>query len=264
VRPRSARKWVVTIVITLILTLGGVGAYLYHTGAFVDSTELKNSISHILIGNGIEGIVVDVNKDRVVTLNGTTDTSEMRDAVVQTVRSIKGVKEVSVRLDLLPPIKDTEERLQKALHENHLTEVIVQIDEKRNASLTGTVANDLMIDLAVTLARSTQGVKLVTNQVKIAEIPDVTNSKEPKLVAVERPSRRPVPQPPGSNSNTVVVRVTPSSDPSVNPSDRKKNTCEGIGGIYRLTCTIEGPENYFKCAPDGRKWNHAIPGCDRK
>ncbi len=43
-----------------------------------------------------------------------------------------------------------------------------------------------------------------------------------------------------------------------------RTTCQGIGGLYRLTCEIEGPANYFKCAPEGKNWNHDIPGCDRR
>lgn len=43
-----------------------------------------------------------------------------------------------------------------------------------------------------------------------------------------------------------------------------RTTCQGTGGLYRLTCEIEGPANYFRCAPDGRNWNHDIPGCDRR
>lgn len=50
----------------------------------------------------------------------------------------------------------------------------------------------------------------------------------------------------------------------ISNSTQSVRTCSGIGGIYRLTCEIEGAEKYFKCAPDGKNWKHNIDGCDRK
>ncbi|TAK90382.1 MAG: hypothetical protein EPO06_08885 [Burkholderiaceae bacterium] len=41
-------------------------------------------------------------------------------------------------------------------------------------------------------------------------------------------------------------------------------TCEGVGTLYWLQCKTEGPQTFFKCAPDGKHWNHDTPGCDRR
>lgn len=41
-------------------------------------------------------------------------------------------------------------------------------------------------------------------------------------------------------------------------------TCDsgGLNFLLKTMCNIEGPERFWKCVPDGRNWNTAIPGCD--
>lgn len=282
VRSGNVRKWAVAAVILLVLIGGGAGGYLYYTGALIGPAELKATISSALVTKGIHGISVDVGGDRIATLSGSADSTAIRETAVQIARSVKGVKDVLATLDVLPSIDDTESRLSKTLKDQQMADVLVKVDEKRNATLTGNVSDAAMIEAATKAAVATFGVKSVTSQIQVVATSPVTYSdnveSQPSTAprAAHRPSSPPKPKR-GAVANAAPAPVSvpapvpvlapapaPAPAPVTTPApERKRMTCEGVGGIYRLSCTIEGPETYFKCAPDGRHWNNAIPGCDR-
>lgn len=250
------------VLLLLVLVGAGAGGYLHYTGAFISPAELKATINSALAANAMSEIAVEVGDDRVATLNGLADDAAMKDAAVQLARSVKGVKDVLAKLDVLPSIGDTESRLAQTLKDQQLTEVLVRVDEKRNATLTGNVSDAAMIEVATKAAAATPGVKNVTSQLQVVEAPPVTYRADPQPEAASQPLPRP--SSPPKIKRPAVAGGSPSSVPTPAPvPERKRTTCEGTGGINRLTCMIEGPATYFKCAPDGRNWNNSIPGCDR-
>jgi hypothetical protein len=40
-------------------------------------------------------------------------------------------------------------------------------------------------------------------------------------------------------------------------------TCDGVSGFSILLCRAEGPQRFWRCAPDGVNWDNDIPGCQR-
>lgn len=285
-RPAHALKWAVGVVILLALIAGGGGGYLYYTGEFISPADLKTTISSALVAKGIKGIFVNVTSDRVATISGAVDDAAIKDNAVLVARSVKGVKDVVSKLDVLPLISDTESRLSQTLKDQQLTEIQVKIDETRNATLTGNVSDAALIEVATKTATATLGVKSVTNQIQVVAIPAVTYTDrvEPQPSAAPQTAPRPssspkakraavasrestpvaVPVPPPAMAAPVPARAAPPAPPPVPAPVRQATTCDGTGGVYRLSCILEGPANYFRCAPDGRTWNHAIPGCDRQ
>ncbi|MDP2824596.1 MAG: BON domain-containing protein [Sulfuritalea sp.] len=178
VRQGTARKWAVTVAILVALIGGGAGGYLYYAGAFIKSAELKAAIDSDLATKGILGISVDVDDDRVATLGGDIGDAAIRDAAVHVARSVRGVKDVLAKLDVLPSISDTENGLSQALKAQQLTDILVSVDEKRNATLTGTVSDAAMIDVATNTAAATSGVRSVTSQIQVTAIAPITYSGE--------------------------------------------------------------------------------------
>jgi len=250
--------------ILMLVGAGGAGAYLYHTGAFISPVEINANISSALSAKGIQGVVVNVGDDRVAKLSGTADDAASKYEAGQVARSVKGVKDVLENLEVLPSIADTEMRLSKALKDQQLTDILVKIDPKRTATLIGNVTAPAMIELATKAATATPGVKSVVNQIQVVEMLPAIPSVESPPVVTARQAPRP-PPPSTAKSSAALGNRIPAPIPAVpvRPVERKRTTCEGLGGFYLLSCSIEGPEQYFKCAPDGKQWNNAIPGCDR-
>lgn len=259
--PSNTHKWAVAILMLLALASGGAGGYLYYTGWFISPAELKANISSALIANGIQGITVDVGDDRVATLSGDVVDVAIKDTLVALASSIKGIKDVRANLNVLPSIRDTEHLVLQALKDRQLTDVQVKIDEKRDATLTGGVGDAALIQVAANVATATPGVKSVTNQLWVMEVPEVTYTSEPEPTTAPRPTPRP--------SRSPKLQAAPSTSSTSAPTtvpaqERKRINCEGTWGPYLLICTLEGPALYFKCAPDGKNWNNSIPGCERK
>lgn len=47
------------------------------------------------------------------------------------------------------------------------------------------------------------------------------------------------------------------------PANMRSCEAPGLAGFDREVCTAEGAATYFRCAPDGRRWDISIAGCDR-
>lgn len=81
-----------------------------------------------------------------------------------------------------------------------------------------------------------------------------------------------VPAAPGSveifhtaDSPDSAARLESETAADLQPWPANQRTCDapGLAGYDRDVCAKEGPAVYFRCAPDGRRWDISLPGCDR-
>ncbi|GAA3986424.1 hypothetical protein GCM10022279_06870 [Comamonas faecalis] len=54
-----------------------------------------------------------------------------------------------------------------------------------------------------------------------------------------------------------------TAPPVAHAEPAKVTTCDGASLLMRPVCFIEGPATFWKCVPDGKRWDNDIPGCRR-
>ncbi len=274
---RSGLKRNIVVGLSLFLLLvGGFSGYVYYTGKFIEPMALQTEINAKLKANGNQSITASVNQDRVVTLSGTVNDASAIETAVSEVRSIKGVKDVNSNLGTPPSVFETENLIAKKLKEQQLNEVYVKVDETRNAVLFGSVTEDSILQLATNIALKTLGVKSVDNsRVQVTSKLEIKNSNKVHLDTtpmqngnlITKDTKR-IPK----SENVTAIETTPvpakpstSHKPVSSPLQMPLLvSCDSLKGVFRLMCRFEGSPLYFKCAPDGRNWNHTISGCDRR
>lgn len=86
--------------------------------------------------------------------------------------------------------------------------------------------------------------------------------KAPEPQPVKRPTNQPKP----------VVRPAPQPAPQAEPAPvpiptpapvATGKSCSQAGLLMRPICLVEGPATFWKCTPDGKRWDNNIPGCHR-
>lgn len=101
----------------------------------------------------------------------------------------------------------------------------------------------------------------------VPSVPLPESSKAPEP-AEPQPVKRPVNQPkpvvrpvPPPQAEPVSA-PTPAPVPAPAPVATGK-TCSQASLLMRPICVVEGPATFWKCTPDGKRWNNDIPGCRR-
>ncbi|MDR2636861.1 MAG: zinc-ribbon domain-containing protein [Zoogloeaceae bacterium] len=85
------------------------------------------------------------------------------------------------------------------------------------------------------------------------------------------PASEPSPPPSKARQNVPPAVASPKSpekpvaidSPPPSPTPARPKTCDGLTTFPSLICGTEGPDRFWKCAPDGNNWNNDIPGCQR-
>ncbi len=104
-----------------------------------------------------------------------------------------------------------------------------------------------------------------------AAAPPVPPLPEP-VAEPEEPASKPQPQPqprrvPAPKTKPVEPPPTPAVEapapaPAPAPVARVR-PCSEAGLLMRPVCAVEGPQTFWRCAPDGKRWDNNIPGCRR-
>ena len=76
--------------------------------------------------------------------------------------------------------------------------------------------------------------------------------EQPKPVV--RPVTREAPAP--------APEVAPVPTPAPAPVAAVKS-CGQASFLMRPVCVLEGPATFWRCTPDGKRWNNDLPGCHR-
>ncbi len=137
-------------------------------------TEIRQEINEALIENpGVRGYKVDVSVSRgVATLSGTVENILARDRAIRLARSIRGVRSVVDRIDVMETDADDqtiEQRVERALAADPATEsweIMAEVEDGR-ATLTGSVDSLAEKDLAAHVAKSARGVRGLTNEIEV-------------------------------------------------------------------------------------------------
>lgn len=90
-------------------------------------------------------------------------------------------------------------------------------------------------------------------------------------VARERAEPAPVPRPVSQPKPVVRPASTPAPEPqAVQPPPEAPaapvasgKTCSQASLLMRPICVVEGPATFWKCTPNGKRWDNNIPGCRR-
>ncbi|MDP2794054.1 MAG: hypothetical protein Q8O25_08270 [Sulfurisoma sp.] len=94
--------------------------------------------------------------------------------------------------------------------------------------------------------------------------PALIKPPAPQVAAsVTTPRPRPEKRVAAASGPAAVANLSPPIRVTAEPA--KKRECLGIQGFAQnLLCRIEGPETFWRCAPDGKNWNNNLAGCDRQ
>jgi len=93
-----------------------------------------------------------------------------------------------------------------------------------------------------------------------AQNPDTVSTTPRDAAEPVVPSAKPGAK--SSSNRSAPGQSAPAQTAQAQPSGR--NSCEGVSKLVWMQCKLEGPQTFFKCAPDGMHWNNEIPGCDRR
>lgn len=77
----------------------------------------------------------------------------------------------------------------------------------------------------------------------------------PQPKPVTRPVPKPAPEP--------LSQPEAPAAPAPVPQEAAVKTCAQAGLLMRPVCAVEGPRTFWKCAPNGKRWDNNIPGCRR-
>lgn len=102
-------------------------------------------------------------------------------------------------------------------------------------------------------------------------VPDVPLPESPKAPADLEPiapsTARPAPvssQPVRPSSQPVrPAQVEPQQSPSAPAPAAIGKTCSQASLLLRPMCVVKGAATFWKCAPNGKRWDNNIPGCRR-
>lgn len=99
-------------------------------------------------------------------------------------------------------------------------------------------------------------------------VPDVPlpPSPEAPAQAEAKPVKRPVEQP--KPVVRPVTREAPAPEPAPVPTPAPApvaavKSCGQASFLMRPVCVLEGPATFWRCTPDGKRWNNDLPGCHR-
>ena len=101
-------------------------------------------------------------------------------------------------------------------------------------------------------------------------VPDVPLPPLPEAPAQAeaKPVKRPVEQP--KPVVRPVTREAPAPAPEVAPVPTPApapvaavKSCGQASFLMRPVCVLEGPATFWRCTPDGKRWNNDLPGCHR-
>ena len=59
------------------------------------------------------------------------------------------------------------------------------------------------------------------------------------------------------------AQVEPQQSPSAPAPAAIGKTCSQASLLLRPMCVVEGAATFWKCAPNGKRWDNNIPGCRR-
>ena len=93
------KKTLVSITVTLLL-VGALGCANWnkYTPGPLDNTAIQAEVKKNLLGDGLTGIDVDVDGNRVVTLAGHLSTLDQRSTAVHDAEKVNGVRRVIDRI----------------------------------------------------------------------------------------------------------------------------------------------------------------------
>ena len=90
--------------------------------------------------------------------------------------------------------------------------------------------------------------------------PEAPAQAEPK--PVKRPVEQPKPVVRPVTREAPAPEVAPAPTPAPAPVAAVKS-CGQASLLMRPVCVLEGPATFWRCTPDGKRWNNDLPGCHR-
>ena len=96
------KKTLASLTVVLLLTALGCANWNRYTPKGMDATAIAEEIRKNMLGDGITGMTVNVDKAGVVTLRGDVKTATDRQKAIDDARKVNGVKRVIDQIAIKP------------------------------------------------------------------------------------------------------------------------------------------------------------------